>query len=196
MGKARQTSCKSEDNPEAGHREIRLDIPQAFSNGDPDAIWREGGPGPLLRRLAIEQATGEATLTQEELADLVELFRKDPLPESLRLAVTDQLRGKRQRRQGAPKKRQTSNELVEYFMLPGVYDDALEDAEAERELLRKQGRKQGRYDDADRLPSACSIACKLVRKRLPTLDHLTDRSLMNEVSKVKKLLADANEETA
>ena len=62
-------------------------------------------------------------------------------------------------------KRQTSLELVEYIMLPGAYSEALIEAEAERKRLKQQGRRQGRYDDADRLPTASSIACDLVRKR-------------------------------
>lgn len=192
MSKARKTSSKSQGASKAGHREIQLDIPRAFSNGDPYAIWQEGGPGRLLSRLASEHTSGEATLTQDELADLVELFCDEPLPESLRQALVDQLRGKRLRRQGAPKKRQTNLELVEYIMLPGAYTEALKDAEAERESLRKHGRKQGRYDDADRLPTAGSIACNLVRKRLPTLAGLSDPSLLNEVSKVKALLSDSD----
>lgn len=70
------------------------------------------------------------------------------------------------------------------------------EAEAERKRLKEQGRRQSRYDDADRLPTASSIACNLVRKRLPTLAHLTDPSLKNEVSKVKKLLAYAHSDEA
>jgi len=196
VGKSRGTTPKPRSGSKTGRREIQLDIPQVFADAGPYAIWQKGGPGRLLRKLANEHAGHEVTLTPEELADLVEFFRGEPLPDSLRGAVVTQLRGKRLRRLGPPMKRQTSLQLVEYSMLPEAYSEALMEAEAERKRLKKQGRRQGRYDDADRLPTASSIACDLVRKRLPTLAHLTDPSLKNEVSKVKKLLADAHSDNA
>lgn len=196
VGKSRGTTPKTRSGSNTGRRESRLDIPQAFADAGPYAIWQKGGAGRLLRKLANEHAGHHVTLTPDELADLVELFRGEPLPDSLRSAVVAQLRGKRLRRQGPPIKRQTNLELVEYYMLPEAYSEALKEAEAERENLKKQGRRQGRYDDVDRLPTASSIACDLVRKRLPTLAHLTDPSLKNEVSKVKKLLADAHSDEA
>ena len=142
-----------------------------------------------MRRLAVEGAGGEIKLTPEELADLVELFRNEPLPENLRAAVTQQLRGKRVRKQGSPRKRQSALEQVELFMLPGAYAEALKDAEIKRSRLRDLGKKQGRYDDPSKLPTASSIACALVKERLPTLRDQSDRSLLNLVSKVKKQLA-------
>lgn len=196
VGKSSGTTPKPQSGSNTRRRESRLDIPQAFTDAGPYAIWQKGGPGRLLRKLANEHASHEVTLTPEELAGLVELFRGEPLPDSLRSAVVAQLRGKRLRQQGTPMRRQTSLELVEYIMLPGAYSEALIEAEAERKRLKQQGRRQGRYDDADRLPTASSIACDLVRKRLPTLAHLKDPSLKNEVSKVKRLLADTPRDEA
>ena len=166
----------------------RFDIPKALKTSHPYALWSKGGPGRLLRRLAVEAAGGEIRLTPEELADLVELFSEEPLPESLRVAVTAQLRGKRVRKQGSPRKRQSALEQVELVMLPGAYAEALKDAEIERTGLRSIGKKRGRYDDPNKLPTASSIACALVKKRLPTLKDQSDRSLLNLVSKVKKQL--------
>lgn len=161
VGKSRGTTSKPRSGSKAGQREIRLDIPKVFAGAGSYAIWETGGPGRQLGKLASEHAGGEATLTPEELADLVELFRGEPLPDSLRGAVVAQLRGKRLRQQGAPKGLQTSLELVEYIMLPEAYSEALMEAEAERKRLKEQGRRQGPYDDADRLPTASSIACDL-----------------------------------
>ncbi len=158
------------------------------------AAWMNGGPGPLLRKLADEGAGGEVTLTPEELARLVDEFCDEPLPENLRIAVTQQLRGKRVRRQGAPKKRLASRDQVELIMLPGAYAEALRDAESEQGQLRERGLKRGRYDDCCKLPTASSIACAHIRKRLPTLEDQSDRSILNLVSKVKKLLADDNDD--
>ncbi len=190
MGNTRRPPLKSQDVSQAGQREIRFDIPRAYSGGDPYAIWREGGPGHLLSQIARDHAYGVATLTPDQLAELVELFRDEPLPESVRQAVVLHLRGKRVRRQGVPKKRQSGRELIELSILPSVYDDALKRAESERSDLRKLGRKQGRYDDPDRLPTASSMACNVVRKTLPTLKAVRDRRLLNLVSEVRALLAE------
>ena len=196
VGKSRGTTSKSRTGSKDRIRQNPIDIPRSFADAETYALWQSGGPGRLLGRLADEHEFDEVTLTPEELAELIELFRDEPLPDSLRGAVVAQLRGKRLRRQGPPIKRQASLELVEYIMLPAAYSEALMEAEAERKRLKEQGRRQGRYDDADRLPTASSIACNLVRKRLPTLAHLTDPSLKNEVSKVKKLLVWAHSDEA
>lgn len=169
---------------------ICIDIPHALSNDGTYAIWKPGGPGRMLGQLAREHATGEATLTAEELADLVELFRDEPLPDSLRHAIVRHLRGKRLRRQGTPRKRQSAREQVELIMLPGLYDEALKDAKAEREDMRRTGCKQGRYDDLDRLPAASALALQKVREWLPTLTDLDDRRLRNVISEIRARLKD------
>lgn len=145
---------------------IRMDIPRAFSNGGSCAIWKPGGPGRMLGQLAREHATGEATLTPQQLADLLDLFSDEPLPDSLRTAITRHLRGKRKRLSGAPKKGTTNREQVERVMLPGAYEEALMEARTERSKLRTFGRKQSRYDDPDRLPIASAMALEKVRRRL------------------------------
>ena len=173
---------------------IHLDIPHALSHGGSYAIWKPGGPGRLLSQLARDHSCGEATLTPDQLADLVQLFRDEPLPESLREAVAQHLRGKRVRSAGAPRKRETACAQIESIMLPGIYAEASKDAKIERVRLRKLGRKQGRYDNPDRLPTTSAIACYLVRTWLPTLAGLDDRSLQNLVSKSKARLADDGED--
>lgn len=180
--------------PRTELRPLEFDTPRALRGGHPMAAWMNGGPGPLLRKLAVEGAGGEVTLTPDELARLVDEFRDDPLPENLRIAVTQQLCGKRIRRQGAPKKRQASRDQVELIMLPGAYAEALKDAEIERAQLRERGLKRGRYDDARKLPTASSIACALIRKRLPTLKDQSDRSILNLVSKIRQQLTDDNDD--
>ncbi len=172
----------------------RFDVPKSLKSGRPYALWSKGGPGRLLRWLAVEGAGGEIKLTPEELADLVELFSDEPLPDNLRVAVIQHLRGKRLRKQGSRRKRQSALEQVELVMLPGAYAEALKDAEIERTKLRGLGKKKGRYDDPSKLPTASSIACALVKKRLPTLKDQSDRSLLNLVSKAKKQLVDEDDD--
>lgn len=196
MGKARRSTSKSKDGPPVGDHEMKLDIPKALADAGPYAIWQKGGPGPLLRKLSNERVLGEATLTSEELADLVEHFRDEPLPESLRSALLAQLRGKRIRRQGAPKGRQTDLEVVELLLLPRDYEHALKEAAVEREELRKCGRKPGSYDDPNRLPTLSSLACNKIREWLPTLRGLSDRSIQNLVSRGRAILAEIDDAEA
>lgn len=167
---------------------IHIDTPRVFASSGPYAIWKPGGPGRLLSQLAREHATGEVTLTPEQLADLLELFREEPLPDSLRIAISRHLKGKRLRRQGSPKKRQTAREQVEVIMLPGTYEEALKDVQAERERMRSTGRKQGRYDVPDRLPAASVMALDKVREWLPTLAGLDDRRLQNMITEIRAQL--------
>lgn len=166
--------------------------PRAFAGKTFD-LWSRGGPGRLLKQLSDEAAGGDVTLTPENLADLVDHFSEEPLPESLRNAVTQHLRGTRVRRGGAPGKRKSTRHQVELIMLPGVYAEALKDAETEQTRLRKSGSRRGRYDDPSKLPTASSIACTLVRTWLPTLKDQSDKSLFNLVSKVRKQLSNTDD---
>jgi hypothetical protein len=172
-----------------GTPSIRLDIPQALLKDGWYAIWKPGGCGRLLGQLAREHAFGEATLTPRQLAELVDLFRDEPLPESLRRAVARQLRGQRVLKQGAPRKGQTAQAEVELMMLPHAYLEAKEESKVERQQMQKSGRKQGRYDDPNRLPTVSSMACDKVRKWLPTLASYKDRRLQNLVSEVQGRLS-------
>ena len=155
-----------------------------------------GGPGRRLAKLASEFATGEATLSPHELADVVDDFKDEPAPPSLVHAVSSQVRGKRVKPKGAPKARQTLLKQIELLMLPEAYRLAYEEAKEERKNLSKQRGNPRRRQPAQPLRTISSIACELVKKRLPTLKHLSDRGLQNLASKVKDLLAegDADEE--
>ena len=130
VGKLKKTVPKySEANrASAGNAKlpsIQLDIPKALSKDGPYAIWKPGGPGRMLAQLAREHAFGESTLKPEQLAELVELFRDEPLPESLRKAVALQLKGKRVLQQGAPRKGQSAQAQCELVMLPYAYREAM-----------------------------------------------------------------------
>lgn len=175
---------------------IKIVVPKRLCGANPLAAWLNGGPGRRLGKLARDAATGEATLSPEELADLVDDFKDEPLPPSLVQAVGSELRDKRVKRKGAPKARQTSLEQIELAMLPEAYRLAREEAKEDRKTLSKQRGKPRRRQPAEPLPTISSIACDLVRKRLPTLKSLSDRGLQNLASKVKDLLAedDADEE--
>ena len=108
------------------------------------------------------------------------------LPPSLRRAVVGHLRGKRLRRQGVSKSRQTALERLQLFVLPLVYDDALNEANKERERLKESGRKQVRYDDPNRLPSASALACDMVRACLSTFAAVKNGRLLNMVTEERK----------
>lgn len=196
MTKSERSPINRPNGADSPPTTLRIDIPRSFSNDGPYGIWKPGGPGRLLGQLAREHATGEATLTAEQLAELVDLFRDEPLPDSLRHAVTRHLSGKRLRRQGTPKKRQSTREQVELVMLPSLYDEALRDAKAERVEMRRSGRKQVRYDDPDRLPAATVLALQKVRRWLPTLADLDDRRLQNLVSEIRARLKDDDAEAS
>lgn len=192
-----QRPAKSKRQPSAGKadaapRPRKFIVPRAFAR-QTFALWAEGGPGRLLSKLADEAAGGDVRLKPDQLADLVELFNDEPLPASLRQAVTRHLRGKRVRRQGTPEKRTSVHEQIELIMLPGAYAEALKDAGVERERLRKLGQRKARYDDPNKLPAASSIACGLVKQWLPTLRDQSDRSLLNLISKVRKQLSDTDD---
>ena len=156
-------------------------IPNKYRDAGPYAIWLDG-LGRILGQLENEDHNKEATLRAEQLADLVELFQAEPLPPSLRRAVVAHLRGKRPRRQGVAKSRQTALERLQLFVLPYVYDDALNEANKERERLKESGRKQGRYDDPNRLPAASALACDMVRTCLSTFAAMKNGRLLNLVT--------------
>ena len=165
---------------------VKVVTPKSLAHIGIYGLWGPGGPGRLLSRLARDHASGEATLRPEELADLVELFKNEALPESLRQTVVLHLRGKRIRRQGAPKARQTGVELVELMMLPGVYAAAVEQAKADRDRLKQEAQTQRRRDPFPaRVPPAGDLACDYVRKCLPTLKDLKNGRLKNLVSELK-----------
>lgn len=171
---------------------IKIVVPKRLCGANPLAAWLNGGSGRRLGKLASDAATGEATLSPDELADLVDDFKDERPPPGLVQAVGSQLRGKRVRRQGAPKARQTSLEQIELLMLPEAYRLAREEVKEDRKKLSKQRGKPSRRQPAEPLPTISNIACELVRKRLPTLKHLSDRGLQNLVSEVKELLAEGD----
>lgn len=175
---------------------IKIVVPKRLCGANPLAAWLNGGPGRRLGKLARDAATGEATLSPEELADLVDDFKDEPPPPSLVHAVGSQLRGKRVKHKGAPKARQTPLEQIELVMLPEAYRLARQEAKEERKKLSKQRGKPLRRRRSEPLPTISSIACELVKRRLPTMNHLSDRGLQNLASDVKEMLAegDATEE--
>ncbi len=169
---------------------IKIILPKSLGRGGVFDLWQNGAPVRLLSQLANDHYFKQPTLKRDELAQLVELFKDEPLPDSLREALISDLKGKRLRRQGAPKKRASVREYMELIMLPRAYALALEDAEIERSRLRTLGRKQARYDDPERLPAASDLAYDLVRKRLPTLKKVKKRRLQNLVSEWRWVMED------
>lgn len=173
---------------EDGNPVINIVIPRAFQSDVEGESWRPGTPIRLLSQLASDHFFKQATLTREQLAELVELFKDEPLPESLRAALVDELNGQRCRKQGRKHARQTGREQVELFMLPAVYDEAMKDAADERERLKSDAKNQPRRASVAKIPTHRSIALGLVRQRLPSLARMSDQRLTNLVSEVRAML--------
>lgn len=186
MAKASKETSRRKASGKSCSRPRVFAIPKKYQDAGPYAIWQPNGPGRMLAQLANEDSLGEITLRAEQLADLVEQFEDEPLPPSLRRAVVGHLRGKRLRRQGVSKSRQTALERIQLFVLPLVYDDALNEANKERKRLKESGRKQGRYDDPNRLPSASALACDMVRACLSTFAEVKNGRLLNMVTEERK----------
>lgn len=179
------------DRPPAedGDRVITIVIPQALRGQGAHEPWRPGTPLRLLSQLASDHFLRQPTLTREQLAELVELFKDEPLPDCLRSAVVADLRGTRCRKLGRKQVRRTALEQVELIMLPAAYDEAMNDARAVRQRLKSEARTQPRRAPVTKVPTHRSIALDLVRRRLPSLAGMTDARLTNLVSEVRALLS-------
>ena len=176
------------DQPEtvAGNPVISIIIPKAFQSSKPSQLYKPGTPGRLLVRLARDHFCKQPTLTREQLAELIELFKDEPLPDTLRAAVVADLNGNRSLKQGRKEIQLTLLELVEMVMLPTTYDMAMEEAAHERERLKAVARDLPRRTSVMDIPTKRSIALDLVRKWLPTLKGKSDRSLSNLISNVRR----------
>lgn len=162
-------------------------IPRRLQATSAHEIWRAGGPGLLLARLATEDLFGPATtnpLTGAEIAQLVELFADEALPVSLKTLLFKELKGERRRKPG-PKPACSTKELIELAMLPSLYRDAVEEAKAERQSLAEVRRLASRRSKISKLPTVSQLASERVRKWLPTLRHLSDKALANKLSELK-----------
>jgi len=172
---------------------IKIIIPKALQSSTPGQPWQPGTPTRLLSGLAFDHFFEETTLTREQLAELVELFKDEPLPETLRAAVVADLKGDRSLKQGRKKARQTPLEQVELAMLPAAYDIALEDAVPEHERLKEVARNQPRRAPVMKIPTKRAVALELVRKRLPSLKGASDRYLCNLISDKRGVLKGEDE---
>lgn len=186
--KDKPKSAKDWPRSEDGRRVISIVIPKACKRDGSLKPWHARMANRIFFQLAMEHTTQQATLTREQLAELVDAFKEEPLPESLRLALIDELMERRGRKQGRKEIQHTALEQVELAMLPGVYDEAMQDAKNERACLKSDAQNQPRRSPETEIPTQREIALQLVRERLPSLSHFTDQRLRNLISTQRGLL--------
>jgi len=183
----------------------KMIVPQSLKHVGMHELWKSGGPGRLLSRLrseaqAWEMATdpslseevrkyahrklSQSPLTNDELAELVELFGQEPLPASLNALLTMELRGERKFAPGAKGVKSTL-EQVELLMLPRVYPTALAKARSERQRLKKIENNKPRREHRQKVPPAFEIAIDIIKEHFPTLKHMSAKSVANLISRLK-----------
>ena len=147
-------------------------------------IWGKGGPGPLLSKLGTEPESGDSVsypLNRGEIAQLVELFKDEPLPDVLRDLVLRELRGERQARPG-PKYARTVLLQIEHDLFPSVYETGLRVADRARRHLVAVEKRKKRWERPKPVPTRAAIAACYVRQRLPSMRMLSDKSIANALS--------------
>lgn len=162
-------------------------IPKHLSSGGTLSIWGAGGPGRLLSALANEDALREhepQPLTPIEIAHLIELFKEEPLPSTLRNLLVRELLGERKGLPG-PKDVRTQREIMELALLPPFYKEAVAEARLQREGLKEAERAKPRRAKIERVSTASKLAADLIRTWLPTLKHMSDKRIANKVSALK-----------
>lgn len=167
---------------------IHIILPKAFHGDVPGEYWKPGAPVRLCGQLASDHFSKQPTLTRKQLAELVWLFKDEPLPQSLREAVISELNGTRKLKQGRKPVPPSSRETCEQIMLPMVYEQAKKDAVESRKRLQREAQQQPRRAPKAELPKIRSIALDLVRERLPTFKRFSDQRLANLISEVKDSL--------
>ena len=175
------------NNKPNGRSSRRFVIPKHLSSGGTFSIWGASGPGRLLSRLANEDALREREpqpLTPIEIAELIELFKDEPLPPPLRSLLVRELLGERNFLPG-PKGVRTQREIIEMALLPSFYKEAVADARLQREGLKETERAKPRRAKLERVPTVSKLAADLIRTWLPTLKHLSDKGIANKVSALK-----------
>jgi len=177
---------------EDGNPVIKILIPQALKTDVEEESWRPGTPILLLTKLAIDHFFKQPTLTRDQLAELVELFKDEPLPDSLREALVAELLGKRRRKSGRNSVRRGYREEVERVLLPCVYDHAMEEVRGIRERLKSEAKKLPRRAAVSKVPTRRSIALDMVRDRLPSFADVNNGRLTNLISEVRTLLCDGD----
>ena len=173
----------------SGQAEIArlFDLPTSLRAKGAFDIWGPGGPGPLLRRLnaeSVEGNTAYAPLTAGELAQLIELFDGEPLPQSLRSVLLRELRSERRARPGR-KVRLSLIQDIERHLLPGVYARGMRAAAWLRPRLVRIEERKPRRATAEPIPTQSQLAMHLVRARLPSMRKLNDKTLANKLSELK-----------
>jgi hypothetical protein len=171
----------------------RILVPKALSVRGPWDLLKLGSDLPLFFRLAAHEQDGDKTLdplTAPEIARLVEAFKDEPLPPPLRRLVVLSLTGRMKRRAGRKPKQLTARQFIQAHVLPYIYDEAF--AEAKREVFERKAltRTRRRAPIDKSLGTASEIALQRVRAAIPMYKPLSDRALLNLISKTRREQAD------
>lgn len=170
---------------DSSEREIErgLYLPKYFRDKGLHEVWGPDGPAGLLRRLEQESELGRRApqpLSNEELAQLVELCDGEPLPSALRNMLIQELRNERCVRPGLKVDLSPSHKLQQ-LLLPALYEHGtLVARRYRRRLLLIEKRKKRRHL-AEQIPTEAEVALRYVQKWLPS----SSKTLANKLSALK-----------
>ncbi len=161
----------------------RLDLPRSFRDKGIHEVWGSSGPANLLRRLAQENELGRSAprpLGNDELAQLVELYDDEPLPQALKSILVRELRNERRVRPGRKADLSPPHKLKQ-LLLPALYERGTLVARRYRRRLLLIEKRKKRWQLAEQIPTEAEVALRYVRKWLP----LSDKTLANRLTALK-----------
>ena len=161
----------------------RLDMPKSLRNKGLHEVWGPNGPANLLRRLAQENELGRSAprpLSNDELAQLVELYDDEPLPQALKSILVRELRNERRGRPGRKADLSPPHKLKQ-LLLPALYEHGTLIARRYRRRLLLIEKRKKRWQPAEQIPTEAEVALRYVRKWLPS----SDKTLANRLTALK-----------
>ena len=165
--------------------DLRLELPNSLRGKSIHDIWGPGCFGPLIRRLEDEHKLGQAAPsppTRAELATLVELYEDDP-SQALRGVLLRELRNERREKSG-PKVSLSPSQL-ERELLPIYYERAMRLAAWFRKRLIAVESRKKRWQKRERVPARSAVAKGFVRRWLPWVRDLDDKTISNKLSEMR-----------
>jgi len=181
--KAGRDDGKVEQNLSERAIERGLYLPTSFRDKGLHEVWGPDGPAGLLRRLEQESVLGHRTprpLSNEELAQLVELCDGEPLPSALINILIRELRNERRVRPGRKADLSPPHNLKQ-LLLPALYERGTLVARRYRRRLLLIEKRKKRWQLAEQIPTEAEVALRYVRKWLPS----SDKTLANRLTALK-----------
>lgn len=161
-------------------RDQRIELPKNLRGRNVHEVWG------LIIRLAEEHRSGRLAplpVTNQELAVLVELYDDAP-PRALTQVLIKELRNQRRKRPGRNVDHNKFYDF-EWGALPVIYDRGMNVASRYRRRLLALQKRKKRRDIAPKIPTQAEVAMRYVRKRLPEIASLNDKTLANKMSELK-----------